>query len=130
MTNLLLQIGGTKLILSIILAGGVWVVHRRVGRCAVSYPLWLLVLIALLAPAVVALPVFPAVGSGVGRLVGDDARRGLVPCWYSCGWRARPRCWAGRCCAPFASSTRSSGRRGWRQRNSSGRRQRSATILA
>ena len=64
MTNLLLQIGGTKLILSIILAGGVWVVHRRVGRCAVSYPLWLLVLIALLAPAVVALPVFPAVGSG------------------------------------------------------------------
>ena len=64
MTNLLLQIGGTKLIFSIILACGVWVVHRRVGRCAVSYPLWLLVLIALLAPAVVALPVFPAVGSG------------------------------------------------------------------
>lgn len=64
MTNLLLQIGATKLIFSIILACGVWVVHRRVGRCAVSYPLWLLVLIALLAPAVVALPVFPAVGSG------------------------------------------------------------------
>lgn len=64
MTNLLLQIGATKLILSIILACGVWIVHRRVGRCAVSYPLWLLVLIALLVPAVVALPVFPAVGSG------------------------------------------------------------------
>ena len=64
MTNLLLQIGGTKLIFSIILACGVWVVHRRVGRCAVSYPLWLLVLVALLAPAVVSLPVFPAVGSG------------------------------------------------------------------
>ena len=64
MTNLLLQIGGTKLIFSIILACGVWVVHRRVGRCAVSYPLWLLVLVALLAPAVVSLPVFPVVGSG------------------------------------------------------------------
>ena len=64
MTNLLLQIGGTKLIFSIILACGVWVVHRWVGRCAVSYPLWLLVLIALLAPAVVALPVFPVVGGG------------------------------------------------------------------
>lgn len=70
MTNLLLQIGGTKLIFSIVLACGVWVVHRRVGRCAVSYPLWLLVLIALLAPAVVALPVFPAVGSGVAGASG------------------------------------------------------------
>ncbi len=64
MTNLLLQIGGTKLIFSIILACGVWIVHRGVGRCAVSYPLWLLVLVALLAPAVIALPVFPVVGSG------------------------------------------------------------------
>ena len=70
MTNLLLQIGATKLIFSIILACGVWVVHRRVGRCAVSYPLWLLVLAALLAPAVVALPVFPAVGSGAAGLAG------------------------------------------------------------
>ncbi|MCY4571175.1 MAG: M48 family metalloprotease [Gemmatimonadetes bacterium] len=66
MTNLLLQIGGTKLIFSIFLACGVWVVHRRVGRCAVSYPLWLLVLVALLAPAVVSLPVFPVAGSGAG----------------------------------------------------------------
>lgn len=70
MTNLLLQIGGTKLIFSIILACGVWVVHRRVGRCAVSYPLWLLVLVALLAPAVVALPVFPVVGSGTAGASG------------------------------------------------------------
>ena len=60
MTGLLLQIGATKLAVSVVLAGGVWIVHRRVGRPAVSYPLWLLVLMTLLVPAVVSLPVLPA----------------------------------------------------------------------
>ena len=80
MTDLFLQIGGSKLALSLPLACAVWVVHRRVGRCAVSYPLWLLVLITLVAPAVVPLPILPAAagpgggaGSGVGVL--------LVSCW-------------------------------------------------
>ena len=60
MTGLLLQIGATKLAVSVVLAGVVWVIHRRVDRPAVSYPLWLLVLVTLLAPAVVSLPVLPA----------------------------------------------------------------------
>ena len=60
MTGLLLQIGATKLAVSVVLAGAVWIVHRRVGRPAVSHPLWLLVLVILLVPAVVSLPVLPA----------------------------------------------------------------------
>ena len=60
MTGLLLQIGATKLAVSVVLAGVVWVIHRRVDRPAVSYPLWLLVLVTLLVPAVVSLPVLPA----------------------------------------------------------------------
>ena len=59
MTGVLLQIGATKLAVSVVLAGVVWIVHRRVGRPAVSYPLWLLVLVTLLVPAVVSLPVLP-----------------------------------------------------------------------
>ena len=60
MTGLLLQIGATKLAVSVVLAGVVWMVHRRVDRPAVSYSLWLLVLVTLLVPAVVSLPVLPA----------------------------------------------------------------------
>lgn len=59
MTGLLLQIGATKLAVSIALAGVVWIVHRRVDRPAVSYPLWLMVLVTLLVPAVISLPVLP-----------------------------------------------------------------------
>ena len=60
MMDLLLQIGATKLAVSVVLACAVWMVHRRVDRPAVSYQLWLLVLLTLLAPAVVSLPVLPA----------------------------------------------------------------------
>ena len=60
MIGLLIQIGATKLAVSVVLASAVWVVHRRVGRPAISYPLWLLVLVSLLVPAVVSLPVLPA----------------------------------------------------------------------
>ena len=59
MTGLLLQIGATKLAVSVVLAGAVWIVHRRVDRPAVSYSLWLVVLLTLLVPAVVSLPVLP-----------------------------------------------------------------------
>ncbi|MCY3598158.1 MAG: M56 family metallopeptidase [Rhodospirillales bacterium] len=59
MSGLLLQVGATKLAVSIVLAGAVWMVHRTVDRPAVSYPLWLLVLVTLLVPAVVSLPVLP-----------------------------------------------------------------------
>ena len=59
MTGLLLQIGATKLAVSIVLSGVVWIVHRHVDRPAVSYPLWLMVLVTLLVPAVISLPVLP-----------------------------------------------------------------------
>jgi len=77
MTGLLLQIGATKLAVSIVLAGAVWIVHRSVGRPSVSYPLWLVVLLTLLVPAVISLPVLPAEpliplaarGAGVAEVV-------------------------------------------------------------
>ena len=59
MSALLLQIGATKLALSIVLAGIVWVVQRRVKRPATVHALWLLVLCVLLVPAVVPLRVLP-----------------------------------------------------------------------
>ncbi len=60
MTGLLLQIGATKLAVSVVLAVAVWIVHRRVDRPAVSCPLWLMVLLTLVVPAVASLPVLPA----------------------------------------------------------------------
>ena len=60
MTTLLLQIGATKLAVSVLLAGVVWMVHRNVDRPAVSYPLWLLVLMTLLLPAVIPIPLLPS----------------------------------------------------------------------
>ncbi|MDE2677535.1 MAG: M56 family metallopeptidase [Gemmatimonadota bacterium] len=60
MTGLLLQIGATKLAVSAVLAAAVWIAHRRVARPAVSHPLWLLVLVTLLTPAIISIPVLPA----------------------------------------------------------------------
>ena len=71
MTGLLLQIGATKLAVSAVLAGAVWIVHRRLARPAVSHPLWLLVLMTLLMPAVVSIPVLPA--ELLGPLTTGDA---------------------------------------------------------
>ena len=59
MTGLLLQIGATKLAVSIVLVAAVWMVHRTVDRPTVSYQLWLMVLLTLLVPTVVSLPVLP-----------------------------------------------------------------------
>ena len=42
----LLQIGAAKLVVSVVLAGLAWAVQRRVRHPAVTYPLWLLVLVA------------------------------------------------------------------------------------
>ena len=61
MTGLLLQIGATKLAVSVVLAGAAWVVCGRVGGPAVAHRMWLLVLVVLLVPAVVSLPVLPGV---------------------------------------------------------------------
>lgn len=73
MTGLLLQIGATKLAVSVVLAGAVWMVHRHVDRPAISYPLWLLVLVTLLVPAVISLPVLP------GEVVAAPAEPGATP---------------------------------------------------
>ncbi len=59
MTDILLQIGATKLVLGVGLAGVVWMVTRRVVRPAIAHPLWLLVLGAMLVPAVVPLRILP-----------------------------------------------------------------------
>ena len=82
MTELLLQVGVSKLIFSLVLACGVWIVHRRARRCAVSYPLWLMVLVALLAPAIVSIPVLPGAGP-TGSATGAAGQIGvlLVAVW-------------------------------------------------
>ena len=82
MVDVLLQIGVAKLVVSAALAGLAWVVQRRVGHPAVVHPLWLMVLVVMLLPAVVAIPVLP-VGSattateivGDARVAGDMAAR-------------------------------------------------------
>ncbi len=72
MTDLLLQIGASKLFVSAVLAGVAWVVQRRFAHPAVTYPLWLVVLVAMLLPAVVSIPVLPG-ESGATPVIADDA---------------------------------------------------------
>lgn len=69
MLDVLLEIGAAKLVVSAVLAGLAWAVHRRVRHPAVTHPLWLLVLVALLLPAVVAIPVLPG-GTGATAVIG------------------------------------------------------------
>lgn len=59
MTDILLQIGATKLALAIALGGAAWMVQQRVKRPATVHALWLMVLVAMLVPAVVPLRVLP-----------------------------------------------------------------------
>ena len=64
MTDILLQIGATKLVLGVALAGVVWLVTRRVARPAIVHSMWLMVLGAMLVPAVVPLRVLPEMVEG------------------------------------------------------------------
>ena len=57
MTDLLLQIGASKLLLSLALAGGAWFLERARARPQEANLAWLLVLATLLVPAVFAVPV-------------------------------------------------------------------------
>ena len=59
MTDILLQIGATKLVLAVALAGMVWAVQQQLKRPAIVHALWLMVLGAMLVPAVVPLRVLP-----------------------------------------------------------------------
>lgn len=71
MVDILLQIGAAKLVVSAALAGLAWVVQRRVGHPAVVHPLWLMVLVVMLLPAVVAIPVLPGKSGAARVIVGD-----------------------------------------------------------
>ncbi|MYE15998.1 MAG: M56 family metallopeptidase [Gemmatimonadetes bacterium] len=68
MVDILFQIGVAKLVVSVLLAGVAWAVQRRVGHPGVAHRLWLVVLVALLLPAVVAIPVLPG-GGGVDAVI-------------------------------------------------------------
>ena len=70
MIDVLLQIGMAKLLVSCVLAGLALLVRQRVGHPAFNHRLWLLVLVALLLPAVVAIPVLP--GEDAAAAVGVD----------------------------------------------------------
>ena len=59
MTDLILQVGASKLAISAVLAVGILVLTRRVGRPALAHALWLLLLGALLVPPLVSIPLFP-----------------------------------------------------------------------
>ena len=59
MIDVLLQIGIAKLLVSCVLACLVLIVQRSVGHPTFIHRFWLLVLVALLLPAVVAIPVLP-----------------------------------------------------------------------
>ncbi|MYG81914.1 MAG: M56 family metallopeptidase, partial [Gemmatimonadetes bacterium] len=59
MTDILLQIGATKLVLAIALGGTAWAVQQRVKRPASVHALWLMVLVAMLVPAVLPLRILP-----------------------------------------------------------------------
>ena len=60
MTDVILQIGASKLAVSIALAGMAWIVTRRLGSPPLAHGLWLLPLAVLLVPPIVSVPVWSA----------------------------------------------------------------------
>lgn len=74
MTDILVQVGVTKLALSGGLAGTVWLVTRRLARPAIAHSLWLLVLGALLVPAVFPLRVLPERADAMVATAREGAR--------------------------------------------------------
>ena len=71
MTDLILQIGASKLALSVVLAGAAWAAQRRVGRPALSHALWLLTLAALVVPPLVSIPVLAPEATAVAPSADD-----------------------------------------------------------
>ena len=72
MIDVLLQIGIAKLLVSCVLAGLALIVQKRVGHPAFIHRFWLLVLVALLLPAVVAIPVLPGEGGAAAAGFGGS----------------------------------------------------------
>ena len=60
MTDLILQIGASKLAISVVLAVGILALTWRLGQPTVAHRLWLLLLGALLVPPLVSIPVLPS----------------------------------------------------------------------
>ena len=92
MTDFLLQIAATKLALSVALAGLVWLALRRVTRPAVAHTLWLLVLGAMLIPAVVPLRVLPE-QAGVEAVLAPEGMPRAVHRTGMGGHEMRPQQW-------------------------------------
>ena len=92
MTDFLLQIAATKLALSVALAGLVWLALRRVTRPAVAHTLWLLVLGAMLIPAVIPLHVLPE-QAGVEAVLAPEGMPRAVHRTGMGGHEMRPQQW-------------------------------------
>ncbi|MDE2877427.1 M56 family metallopeptidase [Candidatus Palauibacter soopunensis] len=102
MTDVMLQIGASKLAISIGLAGLAWVASRRLGKPSLAHGLWLLPLAVLLVPPFVSIPVWsggvdpagpvagigvleaesaPSAGATLLAWLRDGGKEGLVWLW-------------------------------------------------
>jgi beta-lactamase regulating signal transducer with metallopeptidase domain len=75
---MLVEFGAVKLLLSATLAPIVWIVARRSGRPQVAHALWLLLLVAMLAPSVVHVPLVDWLPFVATRVAPAIAGRGSV----------------------------------------------------
>ncbi len=103
MTDVILQIGASKLAISIGLAGLAWVAGRRRGKPSLAHGLWLLPLAVLLVPPFVSIPVWsggvdpvgpvaasgsleaqptPSAGTVLLGWLRDGGKEGLVGLWF------------------------------------------------
>lgn len=76
MTDLILQIGASKLAISLGLAGVAWIVQRRFGRPSLTHGFWLLALAVLLVPPLVSIPAWPGAPDPVATTVAMAAPGG------------------------------------------------------
>ena len=75
MTDMILQIGASKLAISIGLAGLAWVAARRCGKPSLAHGLWLLPLAVLLVPPFVSIPVWSGGVDPVGPVAAIGSLR-------------------------------------------------------
>ncbi|MDE2721231.1 M56 family metallopeptidase [Candidatus Palauibacter polyketidifaciens] len=75
MTDMILQIGASKLAISMGLAGLAWVAARRCGKPSLAHGLWLLPLAVLLVPPFVSIPVWSGGVDPVGPVAAIGSLR-------------------------------------------------------